>query len=461
MIHMWIQGFVALLFSVPLFAQQNAGIGEAARKYLIDLIRLDTSNPPGNETRVAQYLKQVVEQAGIPCEVLGDDPKRMNFVARLKGTGEGGRPLLLMAHSDVVPADRKQWSVDPFSAVLKDSYIYGRGATDTKSLLSAELAVFLELKRRNVKLKRDVIFLSEADEEAGSLGIQWLIKNAYGKIDAEFAINEGGSAAETGSQTRLFQIQTTEKIPTRVILTGHGTAGHGSLPRADNAVLHVARAITRLAEADQPVRLNTTTRRYLADLAKLPDYQWLQPQLSKLENDSTSTTAANQIRAHESELEAILRTTVSPTMLAAGMKINVIPNSAEAQLDVRRLPNETQQDVLARFRRMINDPSVDVSPAPGQEMPSTEPSSLTTVLYKAMEQTFLASAKKSVVVPLMSRGATDGSFLRQKGMGVYGAPLFLRDGRESRSHGNDERIEVENLSRGTGLLWTIVNAVAR
>ena len=442
-------------------AQKGPPIGEDARKHLIAMIRLDTTNPPGNETRVAQYLKQAVEAQGIACELLGDDPKRLNFVARLKGSGGGGRPLLLMAHSDVVPADRKQWSVDPFSATIKDSYIYGRGATDTKSLLSAELAVFLELKRKNLKLKRDVIFLSEADEEAGSLGIQWLIKNAFPKISAEFVINEGGSIAETSAKTWLFQIQTTEKIPTRVILTGHGTAGHGSLPRADNAVVHVARAITRLAEADQPVRLNTTTRRYLGELAKLQEYQWLQPQLLKLENDSSSAIAANQIRAQESELEAILRTTVSPTMLSAGMKINVIPNSAEAQVDVRRLPNESQQEVLARFRRIVNDPSVDVSSAPGQEMPATEPSSLTTVLYQAMERTFLASTKKAVVVPVMSRGATDGSFLRQKGIAVYGVPIFLRDGPQSRSHGNDERIHIENLSRGTELLWAIVNAVVQ
>ncbi len=455
------RGWIFVLVSASAFAQQRPAIGESAKNYIADLIRLDTANPPGNETRVAQYLKQKVEAQGIACELLGDDPKRLNFVARLKGSGEAGRPLLLMAHSDVVPADRKQWTVDPFSAAIRDGYIYGRGATDTKSLLSAELAVFLELKRRNVKLKRDVIFLSEADEEAGSLGIQWLIKHAYSRIDAEFAINEGGSTAETSSRTRLFQIQTTEKIPTRVILTGHGTAGHGSLPRADNAVVHLARAITRLAEADQPVRLNTTTRRYLGELAKLQEYEWLQPQLQKLENDSTSTNAANQIRAKESELEAILRTTVSPTMLSAGMKINVIPNSAEAQVDVRRLPNESQQEVLARFRRIVNDPSVEVSPAAGQEMPATEPSSLTTVLYKAMEHTFLASTKKAVVVPLMSRGATDGSYLRQKGMAVYGVPIFLRDGRESRSHGNDERMQLENLSRGTALLWTIVNAVVR
>lgn len=455
MIHMKPWGCFIVLLSASALAQPDA------RKHLAAMIRLDSSNPPGNETRVAQYLKQTMAAQGIACELLGGDPKRLNFVARLKGSGAGGRPLLLMAHSDVVPADRKQWMVDPFSAAIKDAYIYGRGATDAKSLLAAELAVFLELKRINAKVRRDVILLSEADEEAGSQGIQWLIRNAYSKIDAEFAINEGGAVAETISKIRLFQIQTAEKIPSRLILTAHGTAGHGSLPRADNAVVHLARAITRLAEADQPVRMNATTRRYLSDLAKLPDYHWLQTHLQKLENGSTSASAANQIRTHEPELEAMLRTTVSPTMLSAGMKINVIPNTATAQVDARRLPNESQLEVLARFRRIVNDPSVDVNSAAGQEMPATEPSSLTTALYKAMEQTFLASAKNAVVVPFMSRGATDGSYLRQKGMAVYGAPIFRRDRRESRSHGNDERMELENLSRGTALLWTIVNAVAK
>ena len=182
---------------------------------------------------------------------------------------------------------------------------------------------------------------------------------------------------------------------------------------------------------------------------------------SKLELESTSIGAARRIRARDAEIDAQLRTTTSPTMLQAGIKINVIPNVAEGQVDVRRLPNESQQEVLARFRRIVNDPAVDVSPDAGQQMPATEPSSLTTVLYKAMEQTFLSSTKKGVVVPLMSRGATDGSFLRQKGMAVYGVPIFLRDGRESRSHGNDERMQIENLSRGTELLWTIVNAVVK
>jgi acetylornithine deacetylase/succinyl-diaminopimelate desuccinylase-like protein len=365
-----------------------------------------------------------------------------------------------MAHTDVVPADPSQWTIPPFSATLRDGYIYGRGTQDDKSLLAAELAVLVELKLRNVELRRDVILLSEADEEAGSTGITWLVRNAFEKIQAEFALNEGGAGLDTKSGRRIYQIQTSEKIPTRVILTAKGTAGHGSLPRADNPVVHLARAITRLADAGEPVQLNTTTRRYLSEISKLPDYQWLQPLLPKLESGTAATEAADQIAARDQELNAMLRASVSPTMLGAGMKVNVIPNKATAQVDVRRLPNETRQEIEARFRNIINDPAVNISPEPGQDMPATEPSSLTTELYLAMEKVFQQAGPNALVVPFMSRGATDGSYLRQKGMAVYGVPLFQREGGESRAHGNDERISPENFARGTELLYKIVTAVA-
>jgi acetylornithine deacetylase/succinyl-diaminopimelate desuccinylase-like protein len=457
---------LVVLLAMPAVAQvQDAAAAKAlagrARQYLIDLIRLNTTNPPGNETRVANYLKKVADAEGISSELIGGDPARLNFIARLNGAGAAGRPLLLMAHSDVVPADRSQWSVDPFAATVRDGHIYGRGSQDDKSLLAAELAVLVELKRRGTVLRRPVILLSEADEEADSSGIQWLIRNAYPKIEAEFAINEGGFAFEGPAGQRVFQIQTAEKIPSRVVLTAHGTAGHGSLPRPDNPVVHLARAITRIADFDQPVRLNTTTRRYFREITKLPDYHWVGPYLPKLEIGDSATAAANEIRGKDPELDAQLRTTMSPTMLTAGMKINVIPNAAEAQVDIRRLPNETREEIVARIRRIINDPAVDVAPAAGQTMPATEPSSLTTALYLAMEKVFHQASAGAVVIPYMSRGATDGAFLREKGMAVYGAPLFLRDKNESRAHGNDERMDVRSLEAGTALLWQIVQTVTQ
>lgn len=443
------------------FPETPSILGDRALRYLVDLIRIDTSNPPGNETKVAEYLKQQAAAAGIASELLGAEPTRLSFVARIPAKNRtSARPLLLMAHSDVVPADRSQWTVPPFSAELRDGYIYGRGAQDDKSLLAAELAVIIELKRQGLKLKRDIILLSEADEEAGSSGIGWLAGNAYSKIDAEFAVNEGGAALDSKAGMRLYQIQTSEKIPTRVVLTAKGAAGHGSLPRSDNPVVHLARAIAHLADFDQPVKLNTTTRRYFAEIAKLPDYAWLQPLLPKLDEANASASAGNQIREHDPELSAMLRTSVSPTMLTAGFKVNVIPNTAQAQVDVRRLPTETREEIEMRFRQIINDPAVAIAPEPGQDMPATEPSSLTTVLYSAMQQVFGKAHPQAAVVPYMSRGATDGSYLRQKGMAVYGVPIFVREGGESRAHGNDERITPGNLARGTELLWKIVLAVA-
>lgn len=446
---------ILLLSAATALAQP---VGELSASYLRDLIRLDTSNPPGDETRVANYLKAVADKEGIPAELLGDDPQRLNFIARLRGSGKQ-RPLLLMAHSDVVPVNRSQWTVEPFAAIENGGYIYGRGAEDDKQLLAAELAVMVDLKRRKVALDRDIILLSEADEEAGARGATWVVEHAWPKIDAEFALNEYSYTLVTPSGIPVVQIQTAEKIPTRFKLVAHGTAGHGSLPREDNPVLHLARAIVKLNDADEPVHLNSTTRAYVHELAKLPDYAWLAPLMPKLENAATSSKTADEIRARDAELGAMLRFTMSPTMLSAGLKINVIPNTAEVQVDGRRLPDETHEEIFARLKRIIDDPAITIEPPERAEQPSTEPSSLTSPLYLAMEKVFKEAMPNAVVVPFLMRGTTDGAFLRAKGMAVYGVPVFRKDG-ELRMHGNDERISLDNLRSGTELLGKIVLSVA-
>src|SRR5262249_53724050 len=192
---------------------------------------------------------------------------------------------------------------------------------------------------------------------------------------------------------------------------------------------------------------------------KIPDYQWIGPYLPRLENGAGAIAAATEIRDRDPEFDAQLHTTMSPTMLTAGVKINVIPTVAEGQVDIRRLPDETREEIIARVRRIINDPAVEVAPAPGQTMPATEPSSLTSPLYMAMAKVLAASSPRAAVIPYMSRGATDGSFLREKGMAVYGAPIFLRENGESRAHGNDERLGLRNLAAGADLLWRIVEGV--
>ena len=449
-------GVVSLLVSG---ASAQGPLAERARRYLAEMTRLDTSNPPGRETRMAAYLERVAREEGIPSELLGRDPSRLNFVARLGGSGEA-RPLLLMAHTDVVPAEAAQWSVPPFSAEIRAGFLYGRGSVDDKSLLAAELATLVELKRSGRPLRRDVILAAEADEEGGSDGMRWLVRNAWTKIDAEFALTEGGFATDLPSGIRVYQIQTAEKVPMPVLVRARGSAGHGSLPRPDNPVVNVSRALVKLADADQPARLNATTRRYLAELAKLPDYAWLAPLLPRLEREQTAIPAANEIRRRNAELNAQVRTTVSPDVLRGGSVTNVIPTLAEALVDVRRLPNETSEEVLARLREIVHDNQVEILPAPGPDAPVCAPSSVSTALYRTMETVLRSATPGARVIPYMQRGATDGRFLRQKGMAVYGAPLFAIDDRDNHAHGNDERISVAGFETGVQLLWKIVTGVA-
>jgi acetylornithine deacetylase/succinyl-diaminopimelate desuccinylase-like protein len=443
-----LSALVVALAVAGVAADDNRPLGERTRQYLTDLVRLDTSNPPGNETRVADYLKQVADSHQISCELLGADPSRKNFVARIKGNGKG-RPLLLIAHSDVVPADRKQWTVDPFSAELRNGFIYGRGTLDDKSLLAAELAVMVEIKRRNIKLGRDLILVSESDEEVGSTGIDWLTQHQFPKIDAEFALNQGGSIIET-KDGPVFRIQTNEKISTRLVLTAKGTAGDASLPRPDNPSVHMSRAIVKLSDAEQPIKLNPTTRAYLRNLSGLSEYTWLDPILRsrKLDDPATQQAAAAQIRAKDPELDALLHTTVSVTTING--------NGAEAQIDVRRTPSETREEILLRFKQIINDPAIEIALAPGQQMPSTEASPRTTALYRAMERAIDRMYPHDIVTPYMSRGATDGSYLRSRGITVYGVPIFVREPADARAHGNDERISPKNIEDGVELLWQIV-----
>ncbi|HEY4365246.1 MAG TPA: M20/M25/M40 family metallo-hydrolase [Bryobacteraceae bacterium] len=433
---------VLCLTAVACAGDDNRSLGDRTRQYLTDLVRLDTSNPPGHESAAATYLKQVADSFGIPAELMGT-PNRMNFVARLKGNGKG-RPLLLMAHSDVWPADPKQWSSDPFGAQVRDGFLYGRGTLDAKGLLAAELSVMVEIKRRKLNLNRDLILVSEADHEVGMSGIQWLIQNAWGKIDAEFALNTGSSIRETKDGSKIFEVQVAEKVPMRVLLSARGSFGTGAVPRPDNPIVHLSRAVTRLSEADQPIVFNATTRRYLTDLSMLADYNWLAPLIPKLDNPATALATAGQIRMRDPELDALLHTTVS------------VP--ANTELDVRRMPSESRDEVLTRLRQIVNDSAVELTIGPGVVPPATEPSPRRmSPLYTAMQRAIARIyPHDAVVTPTMSRATTDASFLRARGMPVYGVPVFVREPGESKVHSVDERISLKSLDDGVELLWQMV-----
>ncbi|MEO8129560.1 MAG: M20/M25/M40 family metallo-hydrolase [Bryobacteraceae bacterium] len=382
------------------------------------LVRIDTSNPPGNETKAADYLKSVLEREGIPTKSFALEPSRANLVARLKGNGKK-RPLLLMGHTDVVGVQRNKWTVDPFSALKKDGYIYGRGTNDDKHIVAACLMVMLLLKRANVPLDRDVIFLAEAGEEGTTqVGIDFMVKQHWNEIEAEYAITEGGGGAARNGRARYVSITTTEKVSRGVKLAAHGAAGHGSVPRPDNAVAHLAMAVGKLAAWQPPMRLNDTTRTYFERLATISTPAEAN-RYNHVADPAQTTGIQAYFAANELQHNSILRTSVVPTMLNAGFRSNVIPSEAEATLDVRALPDEDMSKFYAEMKRVINDASVEIIQVKGGR-PAGKPSSMDTDMFRALENAARKVYPGAITLPAMLTGATDMAQLRARGVSAYG-----------------------------------------
>jgi acetylornithine deacetylase/succinyl-diaminopimelate desuccinylase-like protein len=325
------------------------------------LLQLDTS-PPGNEIRAVEYLKKVIEAEGIPTHTFAKDPNRPNLVARLKGNGSK-RPVLIFAHTDTVGVQRDKWPVDPFAAVIQNGYVWGRGATDDKDKLATMLMTFLLLKRTGAPLERDVIFLAEPAEEAdpSGVGINFMAKEHFDAIDAEFALTEGpGAVVENGRVTRV-QITTGEKVPRRVRLVATGGSGHGSVPRPDNAVTHLSAAVVKIGTWQTPMRLNDTTRTYFEKLASVspPDKA---ARYNGLLDPQRSGAIQSYLAEHEPVHYSMLRTSVVPTMLKAGIGPNVIPSEAEATIDLRALPDEDMPRFIEEMTKVIGDPAIKIVP---------------------------------------------------------------------------------------------------
>jgi len=326
------------------------------------LVQLDTR--AGNETRAVEYLKKVLESEGIPTKTFAQDPARANLVARIKGNGSK-RPILILAHTDVVGVQLEKWPVDPFGAVMKDGFVWGRGALDDKPVLAANLMVMLLLKRSGVRLDRDVIFLAESGEEADvtGVGINFMVNQHFDEIDAEYSLTEGGGVTlENGRATRM-SIGTAEKVPARVRLVANGTSGHGSVPRLDNSLIHLGAAVEKVGRWETPMRLNDTTRTYFEKLAAIspPDKA---ARYNALLNPQTAAAAQRYLAEKEPQLYSMLRTSVVPTMLKAGVGPNVIPSEAEATLDIRALPDEDIAKFYAEMQKVIADPQVKIVPIP-------------------------------------------------------------------------------------------------
>ena len=459
----------------PLLAQQRplnapgaqpnwAQIEAETMQHFQALLRFDTSDPPGNEKPAADYLKQVLEREGIPVEIVALEPHRPNVVARLRGNGSK-RPLLIMAHTDVVNTDSTKWTHPPFSATRNAGYVYGRGAVDDKDNVVTGLMVMLMLKRLNVPLDRDVIFLAESGEEGATrVGIQLMTREHYPKIDAEYCLAEGGNVTRVGGQVKFASIQTLEKIPRGIELTARGPAGHGSVPLRGNAVVHLAAAVAKVGAHRTPIKLNETTRAYFQRLATISTPAEARRYRDIISGDPALMTAADeQLYDLEPRHSSMLRTSISPNMIEGGYRSNVIPSEAIARLDVRMVPGEDTTALLAELRRVINDTAVTVAFSGRASRPQTGIQRLDSEGFKAIEAA-VTKHYDTVTLPSMATGATDMAFLREKGMQCYGMgpALDIEDGPKGfGAHSDQERILEAELHRFVRFQWDVVGELAR
>jgi acetylornithine deacetylase/succinyl-diaminopimelate desuccinylase-like protein len=428
-----------------------------AMTFLRDLVKIDTSNPPGNEIKAANYIKSVLDREGIPSEIFESAPGRANLVARLKGNGSK-KPLMLMGHLDVVGVERDKWTIDPFAAIEKDGYLYGRGSSDDKGMDAANLEIFLQLHRKKIALDRDVILLAEAGEEGTSqYGINFMVAQHWDKIDCEYVLNEGGEFPMADGKLQYAGVATTEKVPRGMVLVAHGSSGHASIPRADNAIEHLGAALGKLLAWQPPMRLNETTREYFARMAKIGSAED-----AYLYSHLDDSVVQEKIRATRLAQNSMLRTSVVPTIISGGFRLNVIPAEAQATLDVRALPDENIEQFMETLSSVIADPEIEVKRASNiqPDRPAGPPSSIHNEMFEALERAQARTFPGAVTVPIMLPGATDSAQLRAKGVQAYGIGIPRTEDDASRVHGNDERVSIEALGKFVVFLNAAVVDVA-
>ena len=429
-----------------------------------ELVRFDTSDPPGNEAAAAEYLQKVLEQEGIPVEVFALEKHRPNVVARLKGSGKK-RPLLIMGHTDVVNVDPKKWTHPPFGAVREGGYIYGRGTVDDKDNVTAALMAMLTLKRMNVPLDRDVIFLAEAGEEGSTrVGIQFMAQQHFGKIEAEYCLAEGGGVTRRGGEVRFASVQTLEKIPRGIELVSRGVAGHGSVPLRSNSIAHLAAAVARVAAWKPEVRLNDTTRAYFKRLAAISAPAEAKRYLDIIGTDRKLADAADEhFLEHEPRHASMIRTSVSPNIIQGGYRINVIPSEARATLDVRMHPADDIDRFLEQVRKVVDDPAIEVAWTQRATRPGSASAELDSEAFTAIEAA-ITSHYKTVTLPTMSTGATDMAFLRARNIQCFGIgpATDVEDGPKGfGAHSDQERILERELHRFVRFHYDLVLDLAR
>ena len=438
-----------------------AKINSETLRHFQALVQIDSTNPPGNETHLADYAKKVLEAEGIPVTLAAKDPARANVIARLKGNGSK-RPLLIMGHSDTVKVDPAKWVFPPFSARLDGGFIYGRGTLDDKSDLAAALMTMLLLKRQGTPLDRDVIFVSEVGEEASTgPGIEYLVNERWPEIEAEICLAESGGVRRRDGKLVYATVETTEKQPKGAALVSKGPAGHGSRPLRTNAVVHLAKAVATIAAWEPPTKFNDTTRYYFEKLAGVSDPQTAQ-RYKDLFIPARAAAARDYLAEHEPGLYSMLHTSISPNIIQAGYQVNVIPSEARATLDIRALPGEDIEAFYAMMRKVINDPAVELVPETNNQRPPAAPSSISNDAYRSVEAAY-RKIYGVQTLPVMSTGATDMAFVRAKGVQCYGVGAMVDEEDAAKgfgAHSDQERILEDAIYKHTQFFWEAVTSIA-
>lgn len=433
--------------------------GAEAISLLKDLLRLNTTNPPGNERLAADYIAALLTREGIEFQMLSREPSRANIVARIRGSGTEG-PLLLNGHLDVVPAEAAKWKHDPFGGEEIDGYIWGRGAIDMKNMVAMSLMTLILVKRLNLPLKRDLILAAVADEEAGSrYGALYLTEEHPELVRAQYVLNEVGGHTLHMKGTRFYPIQVSERGICWFELKAHGDPGHGSMPHPHNAVVRLARAISALGRVRMPQHNTTVVEAFIKKLAShipFPENKILPLLLSPRLSGPVLDLLQKQNLEQAIALNALLRNTVSPTMLSAGSKVNVIPSSASAQLDGRILPGQTRDDFLREVQQIVGD---DLKVTVLEHHDGTI-FSADTPLFDTICRTLEKSDPGCVPVPYMIPGFTDSFAYGKLGAICYGfSPVQLpEDLNFARMyHGHNERIPKDGYLWGLRVLYDVVS----
>jgi len=432
--------------------------------HLRALVRCDTSNPPGNEIAVARYLDQTLRDAGIETWLDEPAPGRAAFVARVRGDGSA-RPLLLMAHMDVVGVEASKWSFPPFGGEVHDGALYARGAIDDKGMLACHLMALLNVHRAATDSgripRRDIVLLCTSDEETGgAFGIAWVLANRRELVDAEFAINEGGRIRVLDGRPLYAAVQCAEKVPHNVVVTARGPGGHASVPHGGNAITRLTTAIARIAAHEEPLALSDVTRTFFQELSLIwPDAAQRRAMADIASGEPEQVAGGARLLSRVPSLNAILRNGISPTLIAGGIRSNVIPTEAQATLNIRTMPGESIAVVLERLRQRVGDSEVTLRvTASGEDAPQ---SPIDSPLFRAIADAVSALDPRILTVPYLSTGATDSAALRLAGIPCYGIlPFPLTQQDEDRMHGHDERIPLESLAFGVRLIRNIVDRMA-